>query len=211
MRSKLLPGIPHIHKYVRRQIFCLMKKRISNAQRIRIAHTSRRTEDARCKSKECEKKQRCGKREHKKGRESVRERTVCKRYGKSSKQQTTTTAPTTEARQSMTQPLTKQKENNNNNNNKSSSRKSRNMSTKALGGLQGYTVRGEGRTAGEGVPGVGSSERAGWIDSTTSPQSFLWRVQVRQSKKFAALPPYFAFAFIGQHRRLATCHTINSN
>lgn len=112
----------------------------------------------------------------------------------------------------MTQPLTKQKENNNNNNkNKSSSRKSRNMSTKALGGLQGYTVRGEGRTAGEGVPGVGSGERAGWIDSTTSPQSFLWRVQVRQSKKFAALPPYFAFAFIGQQRRLATCHTINSS
>lgn len=58
-----------------------MKKRISNAQRIGIAHTSRRTEDARCKSKECEtkvqKKQRCGKREHKKGRESVREREQC--------------------------------------------------------------------------------------------------------------------------------------
>lgn len=62
----------------------------------------------------------------------------------------------------MTQPLTKQKENNNKNNNKSSSRKSRNMSTKALGGLQGYTVRGGvGRTAGEGVSGVGSGERAG--------------------------------------------------
>lgn len=33
-----------------------MKKRISNAQRIGIAHTSRRTEDARCKSKEYETK-----------------------------------------------------------------------------------------------------------------------------------------------------------
>lgn len=69
------------HKYVRRQIFCLMKKRILNAQRIRIAHTSRRTEDARCKSKECEikvqkKKQRCGKREHKKGKERERENSV---------------------------------------------------------------------------------------------------------------------------------------
>lgn len=79
------------YKYVRRQIFCLMKKRILNAQRIRIAHTSRRTEDARCKSKECEikvqKKNKDAERESTRKAKRERERTVCKRYGKSSKQQ----------------------------------------------------------------------------------------------------------------------------
>lgn len=67
----------------------------------------------------------------------------------------------TEARQSMTQPLTKQKENNNN---KSSSRKSRNMSTIALGSLQGYTVLGGRENSGRRcVPG-GRQWRARWLN-----------------------------------------------
>lgn len=58
-----------------------MKKRISNAQRIGIAHTSRRTEDARCKSKECEtkvqKKNKDAERESTRKAERVWEREQC--------------------------------------------------------------------------------------------------------------------------------------
>lgn len=87
MRSKLLPGIPHINMSADRY-FALWRNgfRMRSALALRIRHVAPKTRAASQKSA----KQKCKKNkdaERESTRKPKRERTVCKRYGKSSKQQ----------------------------------------------------------------------------------------------------------------------------